>query len=68
MRKVWEALEPNGDGVVSGWAIQTEQRAKLDQKIDMLSAADVNLQTAPTETFCWTFEDEPKGPSSSTVF
>ena len=45
MRDVWEALEPDGEGVVTHWRLQVEQRAKLDAKLDMLRAAEVDELT-----------------------
>lgn len=42
-RSVWEALENNGAGVVSGWpGVGPEAAAKLDQKLDMLRNAEVD--------------------------
>lgn len=41
-RDVYETLENNGDGVVSEWDLPSEIRAKLEQKLHMLPAAEVD--------------------------
>ena len=42
LRSVWEALENNGDGVVSDWNLPSAERAKLETKLDMLAGAEVD--------------------------
>lgn len=44
--KIYEWLDENGKGVVTDWPkLQSSQRAKLDQKLDMLVRAEVDPQT-----------------------
>ncbi len=42
LRTVWEALENNGGGVVTDWDIPPEQAGKLESKLDLLRAAEVD--------------------------
>jgi hypothetical protein len=46
--KVYEWVDENGVGVVTGWKLQTVQRFRLDSKIDMLVAAVVDPVTRIT--------------------
>jgi hypothetical protein len=43
--KVYEWIDENGVGVVTGWRLQTAQRTRLDAKIDMLVKAVVDPVT-----------------------
>lgn len=43
--KVYEWLDGNGVGVVTGWALQKRQRTKLESKLDMLVAAVIDPLT-----------------------
>jgi len=43
--KVFEWVDENGVGVVTGWRLQAAQRSRLDAKIDMLTEAVVDPVT-----------------------
>jgi hypothetical protein len=42
MRKLYEWIDASGDGVVSGWKLQQRQATKLDSKLVVLRAAEVD--------------------------
>lgn len=43
--KVYEWVDHRGNGVVTDWSLQQQQRAKLDQKLHLLVGAEVNPTT-----------------------
>ena len=42
MRALWEWLDNSGHGEYTDWQLQPPQRAKLDQKLEMLRTAEVD--------------------------
>lgn len=42
MRKLYERIDSSGDGVVSDWALETRQSAKLESKLPLLCRAEVD--------------------------
>lgn len=42
MRKIYEWVDATGHGVVTDWDLQVAQRAKLDDKLQMLRRAEVD--------------------------
>ena len=45
MRKIYEAAENNGARVISDWEYYKTHEAKIDQKLHMLQAAEVDPKT-----------------------
>lgn len=42
LRKIYEWIDGAGRGIVTDWDLQVEQRAKLDDKLQMLRRAEVD--------------------------
>ena len=42
MKKLWEWIDGSGRGAVTDWGLQVRQRARLDQKLEMLRKAEID--------------------------
>jgi hypothetical protein len=49
MRKVYEAVEDNGEGALTDWEYFKTQEAQIDRKLHMLQQVEVNSKTGKAE-------------------